>query len=111
MLSKLFFIKSVHSIIFFFVAACLAYILYAGITRTYDWYLAVAIGTVLIEGLALLFNHGRCPLTTFAEKRGAEIGSVTDIFLPAWCARHVFGFSVVLFVAELILLGVGYFIR
>ena len=109
MLRKLFFIKSVHTAIFFFVAACLAYILYAGIMRTYNWYLAIAIGTVFIEGLALLFNHWQCPLTSLARKYGDPKGSVTDIFLPAWCARNVFKFCIVLFIAELILLGFGYF--
>ncbi len=111
MLSKLFFIKSVHTVIFFFMFVCLAYVLYAGITRSYNWYLVIAISALLIEGLALILNHGRCPLTTLAEKRGAEKGSVTDIFLPAWCARNVFGFSIVLFVAELVLLGFGYFTK
>ena len=93
------------------MSACLAYILYCGITKTYNWALLLAISAILIEGLALLLNQGRCPLTTFAEEHGAEKGSVTDIFLPAWIARNVFRISTVLFTAELVLLGIGYFLK
>ncbi|MFC2065952.1 hypothetical protein ACFLUO_02665 [Chloroflexota bacterium] len=108
MLNKLFFIKSVHTIIFFLMWLCLIYILYCGITRTYNWVLLLAIGAILIEGLALLVNRGRCPLATLAEKQGAESGSVTDIFLPQWIARNVFKVATGLFIAELVLLGLGY---
>jgi hypothetical protein len=85
------------------------YILYSGITRTFNWVLLIAIIAILIEGLALLLNNGRCPLTTLAEKYGAENGSVTDIFLPNWIARNVFTVSIILFSAELVLLGFRYF--
>ena len=93
------------------MSACLLYILYCGITRTYNRALLLAISAIFIEGFALLLNHGRCPLTTLAEKSGAEKGSVTDIFLPPWIARNVFRFSAVLFTAELVLLGLVYFIK
>ena len=91
------------------MAACLFYILYCGITRTYNWLLLAAILAVLIEGLALLLNKGRCPFTTLAEKHGAEKGTVTDIFLPDWISRNVFRISTVLFSVELILLAFRYF--
>ena len=93
------------------MSACLIYILYCGITKTYNWPLLLAISAILINGLAVLLNHGRCPLTTLAEKLGAEKGTITDIFLPQWIARNVFAFSTVLFAAELILLGLGYFAK
>lgn len=91
------------------MSACLLYVLYAAIARAYNWVLLAAICAILFEGLALLLNHGRCPLTTFAEKLGAEKGSVTDIFLPHWIARNVFRVSTILFAVELALLAVGYF--
>lgn len=89
--------------------ACLFYILYCAITRTYDWTLLLALGAILIEGLALMLNRFKCPLTTIAQKYGAEKGTITDIFLPMWCARNTFKFSAVLFSAELVLLSIGYF--
>jgi hypothetical protein len=87
---------------------CLFYILYRCINRSYDWTLFAAMGVILIDGLSIVFNHGRCPLTTLAERHGAENGAVTDIFLPVWCARYVFKFFTVLFAAEAIWLGFGY---
>ena len=108
MLNKLLLIKSVHTLIFFFQAACLFYILYAGITRTYNLFLLVAIGSILINGVVLMLNRWRCPLTTFAERRGAMKGSVTDIFLPDWMAPGVFRVAAILFPAELILLAFRY---
>ncbi len=90
--------------------ACLLYILYAGVTRTFNRVLLLAIAAIFIEGAALILNKWRCPLTTLAEKYGAEKGSVADIFLPAIIARNAFKWSTVLFTAELILLGIRYFI-
>ena len=106
--SKLFFIKSVHTIIFFFMTICLFYILYCGITETYNWLLLFAIGAILLEGLALILNNWRCPMTTLAERLGAEKGSVTDMFLPKWMSRHIFRVSPILFAAELVLLVFRY---
>jgi hypothetical protein len=106
---KVFAIKFIHSILFWLMVLCLFYILYCAIARTYDWTLLTAIVIIIIEGLGLAFNHWRCPLTTLAEKYGAEHGAVTDIFLPKLCARYVFKVSIVLFTIEIVWLGIGYF--
>jgi len=108
-LDGLFLLKLAHTAVFFYMCACLAYILYAGVTRDFGWLLVGAIASILGEGLALLLNRGRCPLTTLAEKNGAESGSVTDIFLPGVIARNTFKYSAVLFSGELVLLAVRYF--
>ncbi len=89
---------------------CLLYILYAGVTGTFNLVLLIAIIAIFIEGIALILNKWRCPMTTLAEKYGAEKGSVVDLFLPAIMARTSFKWFTVLFVAELILLGIRYFI-
>lgn len=106
---KVFLIKSIHLTLFILMCVCLFYILYCAITGTYDWTLLTVIGIIILEGLSLVFNRCECPLTTLAEKYGAQKGSVTDIFLPAWCARNVFKFSTVLFAVELVWLSIGYF--
>ena len=106
---KLLLIKSVHSLIFWFQTACLTYILYAGITRTLGSILLIPVGSILLNGLLLLLNKGRCPFTTLAERQGAEKGSVTDIFLPDWMAHNLFRVSSVVFSVELMLLAVRYF--
>ncbi len=109
MFNRVFFIKLFHTLIFFFMSACLLYILYAGVTKTFNWILLIAVIAIFIEGIALILNKWRCPLATLAEKYGAENGSVTDIFLPTWIARNVFIVSIILFSAELVLLGFRYF--
>ena len=111
MVSKLFLFRLFHNLVYWFMIACLIYILYCGITRTFGSILLIALIAVSTEGLVLILNRWRCPLTTLAEKLGAEKGSVTaDIFLPAVVARNTFRVSTVLFVAELALLSVRYFI-
>jgi hypothetical protein len=108
---KVFIIKLVHSIIYFFMVACLIYILYCAIARRYDWTLLVALGAILFEGLVLLINRGTCPFTPLAEKYGAARGSVTDLFLPEWLSRHTFRISTIVFIIELIWVAIGYFTR
>jgi len=78
--SKLFFIKFVHSLIFWWQVVCLGYLLFACITKTFNILVLLAIISILLNGLLLLINKGRCSFTTMAEKQGAEKGSVTDIF-------------------------------
>ena len=106
---KVFVIKFTHSVLFFVMVFCLFYILYCAITGTYDWTLLTAIVLLLIDGLSIALNRWRCPLTTLAEKYGAENGAVTHIILTPWCARYVFKFFIVLSAIELVWLSIGYF--
>jgi len=108
--NKILVVKSIHIAIFYFMSICLFYILYCAITRTYNWTLVTAIDAIAINGLAILFNRRECPLTTLAKKFGDPKGSVTDIVLPAWCARHVFKFFIVVSIIEVFLLSFGYFL-
>jgi hypothetical protein len=93
------------------MSACLIYILCAGITKTYNWILLVAIGAILVEGIVLLFNHWQCPLTNLARKYGDKKGTITDMFYPKWFVPHVFRFFTILFVIGLALSGLNYFIK
>jgi hypothetical protein len=108
---KVFVIKFIHSILFWLMVFCLVYILYCCIIRIYNWTLLTAVGVIIIEGLSIVLNHGRCPLTTLAEKYGAENGAVTHLFMPLFYARYVFKASTVLFAIELVWLGFGYFLK
>ena len=108
MAKRLVLLKWFHSLIAFFMLACLLYILYAGVTGTFSIILVVAIVTILIEGAAISLNKCQCPLTTLAEKHGAEKGSVADIFMPGIIARNLFKWSPSIFAGELILLGFRY---
>jgi hypothetical protein len=106
--SRIFYIKLIHTVIFLFMVACLVYILYCCVTRTFDLVLLFAIGIILVEGIVLLINQGRCPFTILAEKYGAVNGAVTDLFLPDWLARNTFKIFTTFFVCELLVLGFRY---
>ena len=109
--NKLFVIKLTHTVIFLFMFACIVYILYEGITRTYNWYLLTVISAVLIEGVVLIIYRWQCPLTGLARKYGDTQGSVTDMFYPKWFVPHVFRFSTVMFIIGLLVLGINYLLQ
>ena len=50
----------------------------------------IAIVLFLVEGVVLIFNGWKCPLTRYAEHLGSTHGQVTDIFLPIWFSDRVF---------------------
>lgn len=106
----IFVVKLFHTIIFLLLLACVFHLLYAAaFNRPSRWTLAALI-LIVVEGIALYINHWRCPLTEWAERLGAEDGSVTQIFLPRWLADRMFvicpplvGISVLLLVVRMLL--------
>ncbi len=85
-----FHVKLVHTLIFVVLSGCVLYILASGAfdhVTTWTW---VAIVAIVVEGLILAANGGKCPLTKVAEQLGAADGSVADIFLPRWFADRIF---------------------
>ena len=83
-------VKGLHSAIFFSVQACVGYLIYAEVTQRLDRRTAIAACIVAAESAVFLGNHMVCPLTTVAERLGTDSGSVTDIYLPDWLAKHIF---------------------
>ncbi|MDZ7683566.1 MAG: hypothetical protein U5J63_18105 [Fodinibius sp.] len=99
-----FYIKLIHSFLFFLIVASTIYVL---ITAAVDKINALtwwAFGVVLLELFALLLNNWRCPLTDLAESHGAEVGSVADLFLPHWLSERLFFVFGVLFLLTCLLL-------
>jgi Polyketide cyclase / dehydrase and lipid transport len=82
-------VKAAHTLAWFSIEACMAYVLYAGFARRSDRRAGVAAAVVATETLIFAGNGFRCPLTQVAERMGAERGSVTDIYLPRWFARNL----------------------
>lgn len=82
-------IEGIHTLAWFSIEACMAYVLYAGFARRSDRRAGIAAGVVAAETLIFAGNGFRCPLTQVAERLGAEHGSVTDIYLPRWFARNL----------------------
>jgi len=90
MSKTVFYIKLIHSLLFFLIVICTIYLLYsAGFDQitTLTWW---AFAVVVIEMAALILNDWRCPLTDLAERRGAQVGSVADLFLPKWLSDYLF---------------------
>jgi uncharacterized protein YndB with AHSA1/START domain len=82
-------IKAIHTLAWFSIESCMAYVLYAGFARRSDRRAGIAAAVVGAETLIFAGNGFRCPLTQVAERLGAERGSVTDIYLPRWFARNL----------------------
>jgi hypothetical protein len=82
-------IKAVHTLAWFSIESCVGYLLYTGFAGRSSRGAAIAAGVVAGECLVFAANRFRCPLTDVAEHLGADHGSVTDIYLPRWFARHL----------------------
>lgn len=97
-------IKLFHTAIWAFFAACILALPIAGWLRRFDWALLLTL-LILAECGVLVLNRGRCPLTDLAQNFTSDRSATSDIYLPAWLARHnkaIFGTLFVL--GELILL-------
>jgi hypothetical protein len=95
-------IKAVHTLAWFSIESCMAYVLYAGLVKRTDRRAAIAVAG---ESLVFAANGFRCPLTDIAESLGAEHGSVTDIYLPPWFARNLLAIHAPLLVLTLFVHG------
>lgn len=99
------FIKAAHTLAWFSIESCMAYVLYAGAARRTGRRAALAGAVVAGESLVFAANGFRCPLTQLAEKIGAADGSITDIWLPRWFAHNLPAIHVPLLAAAAYLNG------
>ncbi|MFA6082016.1 MAG: hypothetical protein WC773_01185 [Patescibacteria group bacterium] len=83
-------IKTIHTIIFIFMAGSVFFILYCGIAKIFGPALYVALGLISIEGIVFFGNGMKCPLTGMAKKYGATKGYVFDSFFPEKWTRYTF---------------------
>jgi len=83
-------IKLVHTAIFAVLSTCVLYVLASAVVDHITLWTWCAIAAIVVEGIVLRMNGGKCPLTAVAERLGAADGSVSDIFLPKWFADRIF---------------------
>lgn len=83
-------VKLAHTAIFAVLSICVLYVLASGVGGRITLWTWCAIAAIVVEGIVLLVNGGRCPLTAVAERLGAASGGVSDIFLPKWFADRIF---------------------
>jgi hypothetical protein len=82
-------IRTIHTAIWAIVEAAVGYLIFAGVTRRSNRLVTASAALVVGETIIFTVNGFSCPLTELAESAGAESGSVTDIYLPAWLAQSL----------------------
>jgi hypothetical protein len=84
-------LKLTHTLIAFFMMACIAYIFYCGVTGVQNTLLWMAIAALTIEITVFAMNGRRCPMTSYAERFAAPDtdGFVGDTLLPRWVALNM----------------------
>lgn len=80
-------IKLLHTAIWAVIAGAIVALPILAWFDHFAWVIAVN-AAVLVEGLVLLGNRGRCPLTDVAARHTDERADNFDIYLPVWLARH-----------------------
>ncbi len=85
---KLLVIKLIHSLVWLFFVSVIAFVVYSGAANEISLSVWVAIGLVVFEGILLLANNGKCPLTPIAARYTESREDNFDIFLPKWLARY-----------------------
>ena len=86
---SLWLIKAVHSLVFVVVATSGLMVFADGAAARPGVRTAAAGAIAVTECVVYAANGFTCPLTPIAQSLGDERGSVSDIFLPAWFARHL----------------------
>jgi hypothetical protein len=85
---KLFLVKVLHTFIWAFFVSIIGFIVYAGIWNRLSSWVWIAVGLIIAEGIVLLLNKGKCPLTPIAAQFTNNREDNFDIFLPRWLARY-----------------------
>ncbi len=80
-------VKLAHTVAWAFFAGSTLAITACAAMRQYQAAL-IFIGIVFIEGLILVLNGWRCPLTDIAARYTRDRRDNFDIYLPEWLARH-----------------------
>ena len=104
------FIKTVHTVVFVILSGLLAAFLYEVVADRMTLITWIAVTLFLAEGVVLILNGWRCPLTAMAEQLGSTHGQITDTLLPKWFADRVFHVYGGLFAAALVFLAIRLFI-
>jgi len=80
-------VKSLHTVIWAFFAACILAIPVLVFAERRNMALVV-IGIVSIEVLIIVTNGWHCPLTDVAARYTSDRRDNFDIYLPIWLARY-----------------------
>lgn len=81
-------IKTAHTLVWIIMVSACFYILYAGLTNTFDLILVISIILLTLETLVLILNKWTCPFTPLAQKYTTEKSHNFDIYIPSWLAKY-----------------------
>lgn len=80
-------VKTVHTIVWAFCAACILALPVAALAGHF-WLATGLTAAVLVEVAVLFANRWRCPLSDVALPFTADRRDNFDIYLPLWLARY-----------------------
>jgi len=80
-------IRAAHTVIWLILVGVIAAVPVCSWFGLFGW-AAAAAALICLEGLILLLNKGRCPLTDVAARYTEDRRPNFDIYLPEWLARH-----------------------
>jgi hypothetical protein len=96
-MNLVFWVKLVHTLIFFFASTCIMYVVYCGVAGKENRYLWTSIAIILFIGAMYAANGMECPLASLVQRLAGR-RNVADIFFPDWFARNIMPVSTVIFV-------------
>ncbi len=102
----LFIVKLVHTLVWLVMAGAILALPLLALLHLWSWAIAIVV-LIVVEGIVLVANGWRCPLTDIAARYTDERQHNFDIFLPLWLAewnKVIFG---TLFIAGVVLLCIS----
>jgi len=87
-LSRLTFLKLLHTLVWVFYNIVIFYFLYAVIMNRIDRWVWICLGLIVLEGLILLAFKSLCPITVVARRYSDSDKANFDIYLPNWLAKY-----------------------
>jgi hypothetical protein len=80
-------IKVLHTAVWALLAGAILMLPFLAVQGAFRWAAILSI-VVVVEGVVLLANGWRCPMTDLAAKYTADRSPNFDIYMPNWLARH-----------------------
>jgi hypothetical protein len=80
-------IKLLHTVVWALLAAAIVSLPFLAGQHAFRWATILSV-VILVEGVVLLANGWRCPMTDLAAKYTVDRSPSFDIYMPNWLARH-----------------------
>ena len=94
-------VKFAHTIVWALLVACILGIPVAAWQNRFGWAAGLA-AIIVVEGIVLIANGWRCPLTDVAARYTHDRRDNFDIYLPLWLARHNKAIFTTIFVGAMV---------